>query len=352
MKVLAIGVPRLVLALVLTAVAYWTNVGNSLTVVPILFGRFVLAGRERSKAELVTGLVLTGAGTWLGRRLMKWRGQGETTTLSIADVELWSESWRKFGAKTWAHYDAYLIVLGGLLAFALVWVVVSRTRSHVPRAVVFLAVAIAALGTQFVVVGTTQWIRLNHFDLRYMYGTLALLAVGVAGAVVGPFLAAVAPGHLRVVTVLFSLLLPLTAVCQYGSPSVASARAGLDQSTGYWTADLIDTDCTHLIGDYWCVWPAMFHTNMTWADRGEDRKVWAIAMRAEVTHPQWGQSATERPRIGALAPNPALPHYTGPTPDRIGLPGMANDIFPKIKRIERRPRLWVYVRDDPSRPAP
>ena len=57
----------------------------------------------------------------------------------------------------------------------------------------------------------------------------------------------------------------LASAARDGMPSLAGVRRIIDQRCGAMTAELIDARCTHLAGDYWSVWPAIFHVNLACA---------------------------------------------------------------------------------------
>src|SRR5207302_6490489 len=48
--------------------------------------------------------------------------------------------------------------------------------------------------------------------------------------------------------------------------------------------------CTYIAGDYWTVWPAVFHANLTLHERGESRVVWGVTFRGQPASTLWWDS--------------------------------------------------------------
>lgn len=58
--------------------------------------------------------------------------------------------------------------------------------------------------------------------------------------------------------------------------------------------------CALVAGDYWSVWPAVWHARLALRERGEAREVWGVTHRTNATVLQWwaGRAALRvcRPR--------------------------------------------------------
>jgi hypothetical protein len=94
--------------------------------------------------------------------------------------------------------------------------------------------------------------------------------------------------------------LPLT-LWRFGPPSPQTARAELDRGPGAATAREIVTDgCTHVLGDYWRVWPAVYQARVLLHDRGEERKVWGVAFRSTPTWDLWRRQDWRTGRVAVL----------------------------------------------------
>jgi hypothetical protein len=83
------------------------------------------------------------------------------------------------------------------------------------------------------------------------------------------------------------LLVPAAALAAYGAPSPARVRADLDRVAGAHTADVLAARCALVAGDYWSVWPAVWHARLALRERGEAREVWGVSHRTNATVLQW-----------------------------------------------------------------
>jgi hypothetical protein len=88
------------------------------------------------------------------------------------------------------------------------------------------------------------------------------------------------------------LFVPAAALAAYGAPSLARVRADLDVVAGAYTADVLAARCDLVAGDYWTVWPAVWHATLVAREHGLDRRVYGLTHRANPTVPFW----RDRPR--------------------------------------------------------
>jgi hypothetical protein len=95
------------------------------------------------------------------------------------------------------------------------------------------------------------------------------------------------------------LLLPLTA-WRFGMPSPGAARQGFDRWAGIHSDALLRAGATHVIGDYWQVWPAVLHANLRLREAGVDRRLWGISIRAAPTAAGWRTADWSAARIAVL----------------------------------------------------
>jgi hypothetical protein len=73
----------------------------------------------------------------------------------------------------------------------------------------------------------------------------------------------------------------------YGVPSIARVSRRLDADLGRMTPEVITTGATAIAGDYWTVWPAVFHANLALARAHSDRHVYAVTYRSDATDALW-----------------------------------------------------------------
>ncbi len=110
---------------------------------------------------------------------------------------------------------------------------------------------------------------------------------------------AVLPDHRRmrrfpyVVLVLFCL----AAMARHGRSGLDVARQALDGNAGSITDEVLAAHCTHVTGNYWHVWKAVYHANRRLADRVATYTVWGICQRCLPTADQWTQVPLAETRI-------------------------------------------------------
>ena len=92
-------------------------------------------------------------------------------------------------------------------------------------------------------------------------------------------------------------LVGLAAFWGFGAPSLSRARADIDRTLGARTADVVGAGCTHVAGDFWTVWPMVFHANLVLYERGEPRVVWGVAHNSVATTDLWTRTPAGRMRV-------------------------------------------------------
>ncbi|MDB5312439.1 MAG: Neutral/alkaline non-lysosomal ceramidase [Gemmataceae bacterium] len=352
-------ITRRAAGVLLTLLAYWYNAGLGMMTAPLVAGRFLAALRVESAPppaassggpvrrawadprvrELAGGIALIGLGTVAGLLLTKLSPDNDTNYGFVPPGE-WVGAWAALADNTLDGFGGYLAAVAGVAAAGLIWLVIPSTRAAAVRCWAAFGVVAAGLVALFLLVGPTAWVKFSGHSSRYLFGGLAALAPGAAAVLVGPGLA-VGPAVARRAGWAALIVLPAVAVGVYGPPSATAARAAVDRATGRWTDDLLATGCTHVGGDYWAVWPATFHANMTLADRGEKRVIWGVTHRSLSTYHLWSKVPPERVRLGVL--NPARPDYQADT--------LWQWAYPDAAPVETRPTLTVYVSRGPPPPG-
>ena len=136
---------------------------------------------------------------------------------------------------------------------------------------------------------------------RYLSISLMLIVVMCVGA----FLTVVLLGKIRrrsgLINAAALALLVLVAVTRFGPPSMSEMRAALDRTCGKYSGDIVRSGCTHFAGNYWKVWPAVFHANLLLREQGLNRRVWGISERGESSRANWTAQGRSSYLIGAAA---------------------------------------------------
>lgn len=311
----------------------WVNLGLGMNLGPWLVARRFMAGV--GMAATLRGLFLLTLGTGVGLGLQRFSDHHDTR-FGFAAVEKWQEGWAGLAKDVREHYESNLHATGLLLAVGLAWRLLPATRTAARPAFRDGLAALAAFAVTFAFVGTTQWAAQNAYSSRYVFPSIFLLNVAAAGAALGPPLARLAAVRPRAVAVGAAALLPLMTLAVYGWPSLAAARAAVDESTGRWTADVLEMRCTHISGEYWDVWPAVFHANLARYERGDDGTVWGLAFRDAPTRTKWSAVPPADVRVGWLVREGA----SGPPGETA--PWWLSH-YPKHHEARRTPRVVLLV---------
>jgi hypothetical protein len=94
-------------------------------------------------------------------------------------------------------------------------------------------------------------------------------------------------------------------VMRYGTPSLARVERDIDARFGAKTAAVLHSGATVVAGDYWRVWPAVFHANLALARMHQHARVFGLAYRSEETDPLW-QRAGESILIAGSPDDPTV----------------------------------------------
>jgi hypothetical protein len=243
--------------LLLTVAALWVNVGVLLLVPPLLL---LTRGRSAVKRHAIVWVIAA----LVARAMMRVWGV-MSTRLNPAWPDAWPHAWGELARNAFADWGVAFVaaVLAGTLLLL-------RKQSERRR---LAGVAGTAL-IFFLVVGTSRHVAASGFNSRFLSAIAMLVpaALWAAGGVQPAKTAlAVAPALLAAVLLKFSMASPRALIEQKFLAAEVSARA---------------LGCTHVIGDYWTVWPVEF---MSLEQGGPI--IWAVSLRAEPTAAQWRSSA-------------------------------------------------------------
>jgi hypothetical protein len=144
-----------------------------------------------------------------------------------------------------------------------------------------------AVGT-WIAIGTSLWVGMNRYSFRYMYPTLMIAGVGAATVFTALFASRRTAWSAAAVMALVAV-----TVLRYGMPSLGRIERGLDARFGRDTAAVLHSGATVIGGDYWRVWPAVFHANLALARTHTHARVFGLALRSEETDDLWKRSGKQ-----------------------------------------------------------
>ena len=300
------------------------------------------------------------------------------TDLGTAPIKDWPLGWRRLAEET-VHYlsPGWMVTLLLLLAVAATLSVVSRLSPLSRRGpgretgegpgvrapfAAGLALTAAALG-ELAVLGTSGWIHRQLFDVRYLTSGLTALTVAGPALFFCLILERAPVSWQRTANALvLAALIPLT-LFRFGPPSPARARTALDTGLGLCSPAVLASGATHVIGNFWRVWPAVFHANLRLDERGDQHKIWGITYRSAPTRSLWTPADWTRARFAGLGPDSEIERerrrfgiptlyrkvYAGPVPIATvippGIPALRPDPPPPLSpdaRLESQPGLDFY----------
>ena len=177
--------------------------------------------------------------------------------------------------------------------------------------------------TYWLVAGVSRWVQLDIYLPRYIYPSV--LMCGVAFGIV---VTALVRDRSRSMTFGTALSLCVLTLFNYGVPSRARLRATLDSRLGALTPDVIASGATVIGGNYWVIWPAVFHANLM-THRQKGRAVYGLTYRSAPTDDLWQSS-------------PADIVIAAPAGDRT-IDIWARKAGLTITRLERRGAIDVFV---------
>jgi len=257
---------------VLLAAACWVN----LTVIVIVAIGAIAAGTRPLR-------LLTLAAAGVGAAALAARYGASTHSITaLAAPSQWLTGWRRLleGLPQVTASSTTAIAVAGSVVLALVWLALARRLPSWKPAAAILGMAAAS----WLVVGTSLWVGMNGYVFRYMYPTLIIGAVGVSAVFV-----ALLPSHSRTVPTAALTVMAALAVARYGTPSYDRVNRGADERLGRLTPAVLRSGATVIAGDYWRVWPAVFHANLALARAHASTRVFGLAIRSEDSDGLWKQ---------------------------------------------------------------
>jgi hypothetical protein len=226
-----------------------------------------------------------------------------------AKLNLGSGQWRAYAtlaASTLRHFLSGMLWKEWMAVFVVALIsLFSRAGRRALRASAVAAGCLSSAALcHFAAIGMLDWVAYNGFNPRYATTSVIMLQCALAvfagmqwHAVLGDRKAAIATAGLVIV-------LAVAVVLKFGPPSPRGVRVILDKRFGTCTNDVLTSGCTHICGDFWKVWPAIFHVNMVLHEQGSRRRVWGITNRSEPTQDKWRSIPMEQWRVAVPIKDP------------------------------------------------
>jgi hypothetical protein len=253
---------------------------------------------------------------------------GASTSMSIVGLSEWPTGWVQLlrHVRPGLAHLAWAIAIAGI---ALVGTI--RRADERSRTALKVAAATSAAGVCYwAIIGTSRHVQENLYFPRYVLP--ALLLFGVALAMM--LLEAVRLRR-RTATALALVLMMAAAVTVYRTPSLPRLHRELDRQFGAMTTDILATGATVIVGDYWTVWPAVFHANLILYERTRHGEIYGWTYRSGPTEPLW---RTPRPLRVLLATRPG----------EEGRDLLLHSLGVPIRLVEHRPTIDLFLASSPT----
>ena len=271
------------------------------------FGTVAAMMMQRTTPYRTTWVVLPPSAEWAGQFEHAW-------------VTILHESKPEIG---WA-------VLYGIVLFAVthgLFAWNSLGKSEARRAVVlplFVFLGCAAYVSVMMILFAGRW--------RYAAPAMMLFHAALISAFVGSLVSGWSDRRTRCAEWAATLLLGIAIVIAWGWPSAERAKQLVILRNGLGVEALVDSKATHITGDYWKVWPAVFCVNQAYAERGSEERLWGVTYRSFPTFDQWTAIPPPQRRIAAFTGDDAAQKY--------------RDWFAEsLKRIDKHGRIEIWVTD-------
>jgi len=278
----------------LVVAAHWVNAATGILLCALAVARAAVdrvegEGGRAVAARLAWDAGLLALGLAAGQVLLRAYPalSGNPLRLDMAPLPLSAlpAAWTTFFAVAWRDAGAWPAVLSVTSVVGLGLLSLAPLRVHLGGALLRAAALLAAALAYALFVGSLRWVEENAFHWRYLAPSAVLVHLAAAS------LLAEALARLRRTARPAALaalaLLPAAALAAAGPPSIARLRGDLDAVAGRLTGDLLAASCDVLAGDYWTVWPAVWHAALVLHERGERRRLYGLTHRATPTAAAW-----------------------------------------------------------------
>ncbi len=296
--------PRLLAGLLLVVAAHWVNAAIGLVLLGLAVARagadlLEASPRREVGRRLAREAALLGAGLGAGQLFLRLypllTGNRLRLAMGTLPADRLPEAWGALFATAWRAAMPWGLALAAIAATGVALLSTRPLRAHLASALLRAGALLTAALAYALFAGGLEWVEANAFHWRYLAPSAVLVHLAAVSLLAEPLarLRRLAPaagaGALA--------LLPAAALVAYGAPSLARVRADLDLATGARTEDVLAERCDLVTGDYWSVWPTVWHAALVARERGLERRVYGLTHRANPTVPAWKGRAPESLRI-------------------------------------------------------
>jgi hypothetical protein len=228
--------------------------------------------------------------------------------------------WNSLNPTIWTYF---LLVVAGSGSILMLIIPSARPKSRSILSVFFsITMTVVCYSATVAIIFQPRW--------RYCLPAVMVFGVGLSTTLV-PLCTLFGAESRRRLTIVTTVGVIIIAAIANGPPSLDRVYRSLDRTLGALTSDLVDTRCTHLSGNYWKVWIAVFHVNNYYYGSGRPERIWGITHRSAPTRDLWGHTPDRELRLAI------------PIDDQESLNYLNYYDFPRLHEVETHGTIRVLV---------
>lgn len=330
--------------------AFWVNITMPIVILPLMLstGIWTIFNHPENEHQsqdprhvfrtAALGTVLLVAGFLINYLFVRKLNLPSTPT-DILPPSMWFKAWRSAAALLWQKQGfVYTAILLTALTGARTC---QRRRSQglavktILPAVLILMIAFA----YFLVIGLSAHVFYSSHYRYFIPAVILLIAGGLTCACM-----MLEGSRLTQKPLPISLALAASTMAaiffRYGIPSIQESEHALDRRWGVAARAIIRHECTHIMGNYWHVWPTVFWTHHLLGKANATNQVHGITYRCGPSAKEWKDMPAERFRIAGI--QPIANAYTGwgsPLPTIPEMKQTKTILKPDIHLYQATPKL-------------
>ncbi|MBN1960236.1 MAG: hypothetical protein JW841_04760 [Deltaproteobacteria bacterium] len=234
--------------------------------------------------RLIIVLTISLFAGYLAVRVSPWNN----TRLSSVSLTLWPNAIVQLSRNLINEYGPHTIIVGFVILLILLSLITLATTNLKYRHVLHITLSLFITALVFYLfISSLRWLKSNMYASRYAIPSVILILVASAIQITDTFLLWFNSNKNKIFTIIFTIGLLFCLAYRFGPPSMSTARTQFDNTFGKNSANIINVGCTHLIGNYYEVWPAVLHSNMLRYEHSNNSRIWGITARSVVNESLW-----------------------------------------------------------------
>jgi hypothetical protein len=293
--------PRIILSLICLLAASWVNTALIFVLLPLIVFRWFFDRRKFQGGIALALMIFSFLANYAYCGIVSYSAAyGDWPYPPVRPWRL-PAVWFQFGKIVLSEYliGPWGIAVASLLVLGIFFRLLSPGSARAANAPALNLIASSLVS--FLLMGGLAHTENSSFDARFSLQSMVLLQLGAVIWAVLPVYARFGRGGRRILTATGISLFLSAPACLYGRPSLVRVRADIDKTTGKYTSEILQSGATHIVGDYWKVWPATFHANLALYESGSSRRVWGVTIRSTPTEKFWSQIPQKEMRLAAVA---------------------------------------------------